>query len=227
MNIKVDFVPTDEDEDLPDIAAIRSSQKRGRMRVLTRSTPEEDDENDDDEDDEEQPISSPLKRRRRAPSHDDNDDEEESIAKKPKVTRNTRQEQHRQRKPRLTAHQKAIEKVKRQRAGEKSPELEEEESDSEEEHHRGIYDSDSDLEALSEFEDDDEEDEEEEIEKVRRSLRPDNRNQYDSDFIVEDDEIGVPAEIHDIPLQFTHNAHKHLKEHFKDAVEWLVQKKVR
>jgi hypothetical protein len=30
----------------------------------------------------------------------------------------------------------------------------------------------------------------------------------------------------DIPLQFTHAAHKPLKEHFKDAIEWMVHNKV-
>jgi len=30
----------------------------------------------------------------------------------------------------------------------------------------------------------------------------------------------------DIPLEFTHAAHKPLKEHFKDAVEWMVHNKI-
>lgn len=37
--------------------------------------------------------------------------------------------------------------------------------------------------------------------------------------------LGVP-EMSQIPLQFTHAAHKQLKEHFKDVVEWMVHKKV-
>jgi hypothetical protein len=34
---------------------------------------------------------------------------------------------------------------------------------------------------------------------------------------------GVPMGINDIPLEFTHAAHKPLREHFKDAVSvWLI-----
>ena len=50
----------------------------------------------------------------------------------------------------------------------------------------------------------------------------------DSDFVVEDDEdpLGVPLGLLDIPLKFRHAAHKPMKEHFKDAIEWMVHRKI-
>ncbi|KAL5347697.1 hypothetical protein ACLOAV_007106 [Pseudogymnoascus australis] len=38
--------------------------------------------------------------------------------------------------------------------------------------------------------------------------------------------LGAPSSLHSIPLEFTHQAHKHLKSHFKDCIEWMVQKKI-
>jgi hypothetical protein len=49
------------------------------------------------------------------------------------------------------------------------------------------------------------------------------------DFVVEDDDglIGVPEEaLLDIPLQFTAHSHKRIKDHFRDALEWLVQHRI-
>lgn len=124
-----------------------------------------------------------------------------------------------------TEKQKKLELLKRRRAGEKIDELTESSSDYQEE--GGVYDSDASHAALSVF--DDEESEEGGIEQVRQSLRPGNRNMDDDSFIVSDDDapLGAPASsLHEIPLEFTHHAHKHLKEHFKDAIEWMVQKKI-
>jgi hypothetical protein len=47
------------------------------------------------------------------------------------------------------------------------------------------------------------------------------------DFIVDDsdDLIGAPVHL-DMPIEFTSHSHKPLKEHFRDAIEWLVQFKV-
>lgn len=132
---------------------------------------------------------------------------------------NTPKKQHR------TEKQKKLELLKRRRAGEKITELTESSSDYEEE--RGAYDSDASHAALSVF--DDEDSGEDNIEQVRQSLRPGNRNMDDDSFIVSDDDapLGAPSDLlHEIPLEFTHHAHKHLKEHFKDAIEWMVQKKI-
>ncbi|KAK1781623.1 hypothetical protein QBC45DRAFT_50645 [Copromyces sp. CBS 386.78] len=79
--------------------------------------------------------------------------------------------------------------------------------------------------------------------KKRREISPDSEDTGDDDgerkggsyedeemedFIAEDDSdapIGAPDEI-GIPLEFTRHAHKPLKEHFRDVVEWLVHYKV-
>lgn len=64
------------------------------------------------------------------------------------------------------------------------------------------------------------------IETVRQSLRAD-ADEYDEDFVVEDDHVlGAPSEMETVPLEFTRHAHKKAIEHFKDAVEWMVQKKM-
>lgn len=52
-------------------------------------------------------------------------------------------------------------------------------------------------------------------------------DRYDEDFVVEDDHtLGAPSELEAIPLEFTRHATKKAIEHFKDAVEWMVQKKL-
>lgn len=79
--------------------------------------------------------------------------------------------------------------------------------------------------------------------KKRREISPDSEDTEDNDekrnagsyedeemqdFISEDDSdapIGAPDEI-GIPLEFTRHAHKPLKEHFRDVVEWLVHYKI-
>ena len=63
-------------------------------------------------------------------------------------------------------------------------------------------------------------------EAVRQALRADG-DEYDEDFVTDDDEspFGAPG-LSEIPLQFTMHAHKRPKEHFKDAVEWMVNKKL-
>ena len=83
-----------------------------------------------------------------------------------------------------------MELLKRKRAGEKISELTETESESEEEDKGAMYDTDSDLKALSEFED-----EEKSPDVVRQpKTKPAPRNgaatdddNYDSEFVVDDD----------------------------------------
>ena len=125
-----------------------------------------------------------------------------------------------------TAAQKQLELLKRRRAGEKIIEL----SDSEEDlaPRRGIYDSDSKGGNVSEVHDEvSEEDNDSGIEYVRQSLRA-GADEYDEDFVNDDEEdtLGAPHGLEEIPLEFTRHAHKKPREHFKDAVEWMVQKKL-
>ena len=59
--------------------------------------------------------------------------------------------------------------------------------------------------------------------EIRKSLRS-NNDEYEADFITDDDE--EPPNLEDMPLEFTLLAHKTIKEHFKDVVEWMVHKKL-
>jgi hypothetical protein len=131
---------------------------------------------------------------------------------------------------------KQRELLRRRRAGEAVDE-EDMSSSSQEEEVKGIYDHDSDHPALEEFEDDEEEEDTQPEPAPRRpskstanTLEASKEGDSDDldDFIVQDDDmpIGVPAELLDIPLEFTAHSHKPLKEHFKHAVEWLVQTKI-
>jgi len=224
----------EDDGEEDDDVVVLSSARRLRKRA------EKDNEEHDTDEDDEDPISSPLKRRRTRVDDDSESDPFTSPSKrfrpapieqkmenktKGQTKRITRQQQPK--KSHRTAREKKLELLKRQRAGEKIVELTSSESDAGEPQ-QGIYDSNSDLEVLSEFEDE-EKDEDEVIEEVRRSLMPSNQNDNDEDFVVDDEDVplGVPDHgLNDIPLEFTHHAHKPLKEHFKDVVEWMIQKKV-
>ncbi len=136
--------------------------------------------------------------------------------------------------PKKNGHRTPAEKAKelmlRRRAGEKILQVTDTESSSEEEQ-RGMYDTNSEDEVLSHFAD---ESEEENQEQIRRSVMNKNKNKHkndsdDDDFIVEDDEVplGVPdMGLHSIPLEFTHQAHKPMKEHFKDVIEWMIKRRI-
>lgn len=164
-------------------------------------------------DDDDEPIrSSPVKRRKQIQISESTPMQDKRLTRRADTPRRHR-----------TEKEKKLELLRRRRAGEKINELTE--SSSQEERGKGVYDTDSDLEVLDVFED---EESEEGIEEVRRSLRPNNRDDNDDSFVVEDDDefLGVHSDLHDIPLEFTHQAHKPLKDHFKDAVEWMVQGKI-
>lgn len=150
--------------------------------------------------------------------------------------------------------EKKMELLRRRRNGEKIDKLTSSESSSEDDR-RGIYDTDpeDEFEVLKEFEDDEDSDEpndEQEEEPTPRSARKakkkalkqrgtrseeaavadeggDGEDDNLDDFVVEDDEgpLGAPAHL-DIPLEFTSQAHKPLKEQFPYAVEWLVHNRV-
>jgi hypothetical protein len=204
---------TKEDEDEDDDEPILSSPNKKRRRIST-----------EDEDMDTGIVMSPTKRLRRS-SQFQSVDRPVEVAKRETHQRQTRQSQG---KKRRTERQKNMELLRRKRAGENITELTP--SGSEDDEPRGgLYDSDSELEVLDEFEDEEVDEEEERMEQVRQSIRAVNRNEYEDDFVVEDDDepIGVPEYgLHSIPLEFTHHAHKPLKEHFKDAVEWMVHRKV-
>ena len=69
---------------------------------------------------------------------------------------------------------------------------------------------------------------EEANEAIRRSLLNDDE-EYEQDF-VDDADVDPsgepPAGWEEMPLEFTRHAHKKAKAHFKDAVEWMVHRKL-
>lgn len=108
-----------------------------------------------------------------------------------RVTRQQNTRRHR------TAKEKTMELLKRKRAGEDIDELTESESDAESA--KGAYDTDSDLQVLSEFEDEEESPEQVKEKRpkaktTRRRASGDVEDHYDSEFVVDDDDapLGVP-----------------------------------
>ncbi|KAL4873656.1 hypothetical protein BDV12DRAFT_159357 [Aspergillus spectabilis] len=49
-------------------------------------------------------------------------------------------------------------------------------------------------------------------------------DRYEDDFVLEDEDekLGVPGGLEDIPIEFSRHAYKQLKDYFQDAVEWMV-----
>ncbi|KAI1326093.1 hypothetical protein F5Y16DRAFT_376365 [Xylariaceae sp. FL0255] len=132
-----------------------------------------------------------------------------------------------------TEKEKKMELLRRRRAGEKIDALTDSESSSDQGEKKGLYDSDPEdkLKMLSTF-DDEEEDEQpapkrsESKTKKRKTKKSDEEGSDLDDFITDDDEdapLGAPV---DMPLEFTAQAHKPLKEQFPHVIEWLVHNKI-
>jgi hypothetical protein len=138
------------------------------------------------------------------------------------------------RKGHRSEKQRKMELLRRRRAGEKIGKLTSSESGSSEDEKRGIYDSDSqdEFEVLRNFDDDEEEEvgEEKPAPCKGKGIRqkPKSQNNDDSDledFVTDDDDAPLGAPI-DIPLEFTLQAHKPLKEQFPYVIEWLVHNRI-
>ncbi|CZR56986.1 uncharacterized protein PAC_06875 [Phialocephala subalpina] len=204
----------DEEEDEP----IVSPLKRNRSNFKLESSSDSD--------------VSPTKRPRRGNQQNFQSDSDDlpSPSKIPRQSRasesdtpqRTTRQQKGKRKHR-TEREKKMELLKRKRNGENIEELTDSGSNSD------ASEEEDDFEQLEEF--DDEEDEEL---PVRNSAKGKQKKMaeedVDSDNFVTDDEdedgnIGIPGYA-SIPVEFTQQAHKPLKEHFKDVVEWLVHNKL-
>jgi hypothetical protein len=211
-------VIVEDSDDDPIVSSSKPSQSsalRNRKLQIDSIDAEEDSE----------PIS-PLKRRRPSTYFEDDSDDDlpspSKVQKKAGSTSATTPRTTRQQKKRThrTEKEKKFELLKRKRAGEKIEELTESESSEDEE-------SDDELHVLEEFDD-----EEESPDQVRKPVQKQRGNANaegdESDFIVEDEEgpLGIPDYSLQIPLQFTHAAHKPLKDHFRDVIEWMVHKKI-
>ncbi|KAL2271471.1 hypothetical protein VTJ83DRAFT_842 [Remersonia thermophila] len=199
-------------------------------------------------------ASSPIKGRKNGggddDSEDDNDDDDQDSdgeTEQQPVQHSTRSRRVGGRK-RMTQKEKARELLRRKRAGEVVDENDESSEPEDDEPAKGLYDTDSDNLALNEFEDDEEgvigEQESEpsaakkgkkkKKKKRKKKQKDDGSNEEEMDddmdsFVVDDSDepLGVPSDAYlDIPIEFTSHAHKPLKEHFRDAIEWCVQFKV-
>ncbi|KAG9246087.1 hypothetical protein BJ878DRAFT_314871 [Calycina marina] len=227
--------------DLDDEEPVRSSpMKRKKSTVASES----------DEDDSDIVSSAPQRRRHVAQGDGEKEGDEEVELTALPARRRPQQLKSKKSAPSYspssarcrhrTEKEKTLELLKRKRAGEDIDKVTDS-SESDDNNRRGLYDSDEDseLQALSEFED--EEESEVEIAKPKKVARAKkfirgrdsdkdkDQDEYDSEFVIDDDEdtpLGVPLSLHDIPLEFTHQAHKPLKEHFRDMVEWMVHKKI-
>lgn len=52
-------------------------------------------------------------------------------------------------------------------------------------------------------------------------------DKYEDDFVIDDEEdVGAPDILDEMPFEFTRHAHKKPIEHFKDVVEWMVHNKL-
>jgi hypothetical protein len=154
-----------------------------------------------------------------------------SLKRQPKSTSKTPPRFTRQQKTvrrHRTEKEKKMELLKRRRAGENIDTV----TDSSESASDEEDDEDEGLQQLSEFED-----EEPSPENARKPTKPAKRatrhpnsgGETDTDdFVIEDEEgpLGIPTHLAEIPLEFTAAAHKPIKEHFRDVVEWMVHNKV-
>lgn len=222
------------DSDSDDELIVLSPAKRQRTnRPKARSTSSASDS-------EEQPHRSPQKSARRLRAG--------KAGHQPPSPPSKRHQGHR------TEKQKKMELLRRRRAGEKIDQLTSSESEDDGER-RGIYDTDSEeeLQVLKEFGDDDEEEEtaaappaskkakkskkaekkekkkKKKAKQSKKSRGAESGEDGDSDldsFIDSDDSglLGAPDVA--IPLEFTAQAHKPLKEQFPYVVEWLVHNRI-
>ncbi|KAL8793976.1 MAG: hypothetical protein Q9195_003489 [Heterodermia aff. obscurata] len=129
-----------------------------------------------------------------------------------------------QRTPKKTKAQERLELIRRQRAGGSIDEDNDapDEGETATRSRRALYDTTDDSDNSDELQASEEEVYNQPIETGE------NLDEYDEDFVVEDqdDTIGAPTGISDMPFEFTRHAHKKPIEHFKDAVEWMVHNKL-
>ncbi|GAT28371.1 possible transcription factor IIIc-like protein [Aspergillus luchuensis] len=131
--------------------------------------------------------------------------------------------------------QQHLEALRRRRAGKTASDTEESKSDIEKSN-PGDGDSDGDSDNGSEQEDKPEAHEESPKRKPQFRTRleesdvesaiasNDDLDRYEDDFVLEDDDdtLGAPTGLEDIPIEFSRHAYKQLKDYFQDAVEWMV-----
>lgn len=225
-------------------------------------------ETDDQGEDDDKPLATPITRRKRHLVVSESDEDEQSpvpqsikrrrlvrknVASSPTMEKTGAEDEeepptpslanaNRVRRKPLTQKEKARELLRRKRAGEVINE-DDDSLFSDEESEKPMYDTDSSLVALEEFEDDEEgvneprsvtaERKKSKNKRNRIAVEDDDDDDNDpesmDDFVVEDGDapLGAPDEDHDdIPLEYTGYAQAPLKVYFRVAIEWLVKFKV-
>ncbi|KAI1267284.1 hypothetical protein F5Y18DRAFT_379744 [Xylariaceae sp. FL1019] len=245
--VQLDSDGSDHDE--PILRNPRSSQsvstKLRKAQLHEDEDGHEKDEDEEDEDEEDEPVvpTSSRKRQRRPTMVEldgsDSSDNEPVVPSSPVKRRRIIHKSSPIKRARHKGHRSEKEKKKellqRRRAGEKIDRLTSSEPSSDDGERRGFYDSNSedDFEALKEFDDEEEEEEVDEATVSRKAKKAKPKkdkqkasNDEDSDsFVTDDDDAPLGAPV-DIPLEFTAQAHKPLKEQFPHVVEWLVHNKI-
>lgn len=121
--------------------------------------------------------------------------------------------------------QRQLELLKRRRAGDKSKTTDKNENSSNDNN----PDSPDESEDNGDSEDtSSSEDSQMDVDSDAEPALPEDLDQYDADFVLEDDEgeLGVPADEIEVPFEFTRHRYKRLKDHFRDVVEWMVHNKI-
>ena len=129
-----------------------------------------------------------------------------------------------QRTPKKTKAQERLELIRRRRAGESidMANVAPDEGETPTRSRRALYDPTDDSDDRDELQVSEGEVYEPPIEQGE------NLDEYEEDFVVEDqdDTIGAPAGIPNMPFEYTRHAHKKPLDHFKDVVEWMVHNKL-
>ena len=258
---KPSAVPDDSDDDSDDVPLTTPKASRGRALAKREKRPAPADDSDDDEDlpstnaisfnshlakvtkrtledsDDDDVVVPSTKRRRLArrassPAHELSSDQDNGRPTQSSPIKRHKSNPH-------TEKMKKRELLRRRRAGENVTFDDLESSEGSD--RRGLYDTDSDHQALEEFDDDEEG-------VLEPQPRPNSKTKFGKkkdipekdrsadgndddeaaeemkDFIDEDEDgvLGVPGELLDIPIEFTAHARASLKVHFRHVVEWLV-----
>ncbi|KAL2358201.1 hypothetical protein BJ546DRAFT_1100066, partial [Cryomyces antarcticus] len=184
-----------------------------------KSSSEEDEEDDRDDG----PPVTPRKRKVLSQrEREDLDDDLEFLGTSSKLKKSPKRQRV---PPQLSAKQKALELLKRRRAGNKTEDLPDDVLPPKPQH--ALYDSEpssSDDEEVEELREEDDQ-ASAPVYRTADTTSMFQEDQYDEGFVIPDDEetIGVPT---DIPLAFTRYASTKAKDLFKHAVEWMVQRKI-
>ncbi|TPR02049.1 Inosine-uridine preferring nucleoside hydrolase family protein [Aspergillus niger] len=185
---------------------------------------------DDDNDSEEELVISPKKRRtrnaspdvpqtpRRGLEQDELDIEEDLQALQDSVVKDTRTRGRLANSARAQ-RQQHLEALRRRRAGKTASDTENPESDVEHEQEDEAETHEESPKRKPQFRT---RLEESDVESAIASN--DDLDRYEDDFVLEDDDdtLGAPTGLEDIPIEFSRHAYKQLKDYFQDAVEWMV-----